>query len=81
MGLAVTSRCFEPALMVLSGIARCLLSRDDVVLWGRKIIEANEDEEEIGGYLFFMLLIQHPFLTTALIGFDLNTDTLCCVGV
>lgn len=81
MRLAVSSRRLEPALVAFSGIANCLLSRDDVIFWGRKIIEPNENEEEIGGHVLFMLFIQHPFLATSLNGFDLNADILCCIGV
>ena len=81
MLLTLTTRGVEPALMVLSGVLGSLLTRDDVVLGRKKIIEADKHEEQICCYVAFVLLIEHPFLAAALNGFDLNSDTLCCVGV
>lgn len=81
MLLTIAAWGVEPALMIVSGVLGSLLARDDVVLWSKKIIEADKHKEQICCDVGFVLLVEHPFLATALNGLDLNANALCCVSV
>ena len=57
MLLTLTAGGVEPALMIVSDVIGSLLTRDDVVLWRKKIIEADKHKEQICCYVAFVLLL------------------------
>ncbi len=81
MLLTIAAKGFQPELMIVSGVLGGFLSRDNIVLGRKKIIESYKDKEQVGRYIAPVLLIEHPFFATALNGLDLTANTLCCICV
>ena len=79
--LPFSSRSSQPELVVVSSETRYVFARDYVVLRRLKVVEANEDKEQICSVTGFHLLIQHPRLAATLNRLHLDAHALCRVLV
>jgi hypothetical protein len=67
--------------MFISNVLGYDVSGDDVVLGHANTIQSHENVEEILGDVSLGSCSEQPILLAALVGFDLDTDTLRGIGV